>query len=610
MVGAVVFCGCSTDTEDPYLYNPLDPVFGADIPVPDSVSVTVGDNAVRLTWGLPEGESADEYAVFRRQIDPDPEDETLLGQVSDPEYTDTRVRNGRTYGYRIAAGVDGQFGRRTEEVEAKPGLFSIIISNGARLTNTRSVSVTYAVASTQAIKLSEDPDQFTGTWQAATGSTPWTLSAGDGEKTVYAQFRLSDGSGSLPVSDTIRLDTKAAIQSFAFPGSNVRSPGDTIHFELVAGELNGSATVTVESVFDSAPLFDDGTNGDEAAGDGTYARDLTIPASAAVLNEEAIGAFTDEAGNAATRVTAPELLTVRKAPSPVDLLDPVVSEPPDDPAVTLRWSLSDAPAFAAYRILRSESAPVDSTDELIHTETRSTALEFKDGDVIEGRNYYYRVYVVDTYGLETGSNMIQAPVPNVRPPNPVTMKAPSASSTTRLALEWSKSEDLDFLAYRVYRNESGAVSEDDQLIAELSDVDRTFWDDTGLRENTEYYYRVYSSDQGELRARSNEVSARTQNEAPPAVTLTEASAIDSTTAVLTWEESTAHDFAYYRLYRDEIPTVTTASTLAVEMDNKTFTSYRDTDLSSGAQYYYRVFVVDDAEDPESTGSNTMSLVTH
>ena len=125
-----------------------------------------------------------------------------------------------------------------------------------------------------------------------------------------------------------------------------------------------------------------------------------------------------------------------------------------------------------------------------------------------------------------------------------------------------------------------------------------FRDDAGLQENTTYYYRIYTEDTGGLSVRSNEVEARTRNEPPPAVTLYAATNVDSTAATLSWEASGVHDFAAYQLYRDEIATVTTASTLVVEMDAKEFTEFRDTELEPGTHYYYRVFVVDDAEEAE------------
>jgi fibronectin type 3 domain-containing protein len=609
-LAVAAFVGCSTETETPSFANPYDPVVGADLPTPDSLRVAVGDNLVRVSWGLPEGRSADEYAVFRKRTDEgSTENETLLGRVSVRSYTDAGVRNGRIYAYRIAAGVGGRFGPRSEVVEAQPGLYAMLIADDATYTRERDVTISYRVSSAGAIQLSEDPNSFTAPWRAATGSASWTLSPGDGTKTVYARFRLSDGSESLPVSDSIELDTRAVIESFDFDGSNVRSPGDAVHFRLRSDEPHGTATATVAGVFSASPLYDDGTNGDAVANNGVYEADLVIPPTSAILDQQAIGSFTDDAGNLAVNLTAPRLFTVQKPPDAVNLLVPTVAEPPDLPAVKLRWTESQDDAFSAYRIFRSESAVVDSTDRLVTTVAAVNSLTFDDTDVVEGTTYHYRVYVRNSLGLETGSNPVEITVPNERPPSAVTLRSPTATSTTRIALDWSASEALDFDAYRVYRNLTGAVDESQPRLAEIRDAATAFYDDAGLIENTVYYYRVYTVDRGGLSARSNEVEARTKNDPPPGVTLNAPAAIDTSSVTLSWAASTAHDFAFYRLYRDLIATVTTGSTLVVELDDTAFTSFHDTELTPGTRYYYRVFVVDDGPEAESAGSNTVMAET-
>jgi hypothetical protein len=609
-LAAVALIGCSTETETPSFSNPFDPVVGADLPTPDSLRVAVGDNLVRLSWGLPEGRTADEYAVFRQRTDGDTgEAETLLGRVSTHSYTDAGVRNGRTYAYRVAAGVGGRFGPRSETIEAEPALYAMLIASDALYTRTREVAIGYQVSNATAIQLSEDAASFTAPWRSATGGTSWTLSAGDGEKTVYARFRLSDGSEGLPVSDTIVLDTQATITAFDFDGAGVRAPGDVVHFRLTSGEVHGTATVTVSGVFISSPLRDDGTNGDPTAADGIYEADLVVPPVAAVFEEQANGTFTDEAGNAATGRPAPRLFTVERPPEAIDLQVPTAAEPPEDAAVTLRWTQSQDDAFAAYRIFRSESADVDSTDRLLTTVSLVHTLSYDDTEVAEGTTYHYRVYVRNSLGLESGSNAVAIEVPNLRPPGAVTVQSPTAASTTRIALDWSASRALDFQAYRIYRNQTGAVDESQLRVAEIRDAETTFHDDTGLTENTRYYYRVYTVDQGGLSTRSNEVEGRTKNEPPPGVTLNAPTVADTSSVTLSWTASAVHDFAFYRLYRDLIATVTTGSTLVVALDNPAFTTFHDTGLATGTRYYYRVFVVDDGEEPESAGSNTVMAET-
>ncbi|MFH1144212.1 MAG: choice-of-anchor X domain-containing protein [Candidatus Eisenbacteria bacterium] len=608
---AVVVSACSSDLQRPSYDSPLDSGQDSTIPIPDSLLISVGDGSVRLAWSLPPGGSVDEYAVLRRDGEPGSgEVPKTIGRVAGLAYVDSGVRNGRTYYYSVAAVVQGQSGPRTEELAASPGLFAITLAGGADYTAERTIAVDFDVPSAEAVRLSENPDAFTAPWQPATGTLQWTLSAGDGEKTVHARFRFADGSSSLPVFDAIRLDTYALIESLVFDGGSVRAPGDTLHFRMATGESYGTAEVTVAGLFEAVRLLDDGTNGDGTAGDGVYERDMIIPAGTVLTGAEVRGGFTDEAGNQAAPLSAPQRLTVRQDPEPVSLLSATVAASPAAPAVTLYWSVATDQSFFAYRILRSETAPIDpGSADLVALIPDAAVVQFRDSFVVEGGTYYYQVYVQNDFGAEAASNTASAFVANTRPPGSIVLSAASSVGAGRIALEWSPCADPDFLSYRLYRNESGAVDEADFLVAEIRDAARIYWDDAGLEENTRYAYRIYLRDQGELISRSNEVTFRTLNEAPAPVTLGEATAVGGGAATLSWTTSTAHDFAYYRLYRDVIPGVTTSSALVVQMEaDPTFTSYRDTQLSPGTRYYYRVFVIDDAETPAAAGSNTISLV--
>lgn len=609
----LVVAGCTTSTEESTFDNPFDPSNTGAFPVPDSITVLVGNNAVRLGWSLEAGSGADVFAVFRRRIDlPTPEDETLVTKTPARTYEDRQVRNGRVYVYRIAAGNDDQFGARSVEVEARPAFFALILAGDAPRSRSLTVTVTpTAPAGSEAVQLSEFPE-FTGAaWRPVTTSMTWVLSGGDGEKTVYGRFRIADGSESLPVSDGILLDTRATILEVDFDGAETRAPGDPIHFRLDAGEPDGVASVTVGTVFSSLPLFDDGTGGDPQAGDGIYERDVVIPAMGVVNQATVTGRFTDAAGNEAASLNGSRSLTVAEAPTPVAIttLDPAV--PPDIPAVTIRWTQSLETSFRSYRVHRSEDADVDAGDILVGEVTTASTLEFRDLDVVEGTTYFYRVFVRNTLGLQTGSAIASLTVPNLRPPVPVTLQEPDGVSESRIALGWTKSTSEDFAAYRVHRNMTGAVTEGDTLISEIPDADRLYFDDSGLRENTTYHYRVFTVDEAGLTARSNEVEARTTNLAPPAVILQEAFDVDSTAATLSWLRSEVHDFASYRLYRDTVPTVTAASTLMVELSERDATSFRDLGLSNTSTYYYRVYVVDDGETPEpmQSGSNIVEVST-
>ena len=602
---------CGTEVSEPAFDNPFDPSNTADIPAPDSIAVTVGDNLVRLTWGS-DATPADEFAILRRRTDLEngPGAEELLARVREHQYADTGVRNDHSYEYRIAAGRNGKFGRRSDFIAARPGLFALTIGDGAPRTRNRSVQISLSAPGAAAVRLYEGPDSSTATWRQATSTISWTLSVGDGEKIVYGIFRLADGSLTSPASDQIILDTHALVRAVEFDGADTRQPGDPVHFRLDAAEPNGTATVDVAGVFTALPLFDDGTNGDATARDGMYERDALVPAGRNATAATVTGRFTDEAGNTAS-LDGARTLSVRESPEAVTLLTPVLAEPPDAAAVRLRWTQSLATDFSVYRVFRAQAADVDSSDRLVGSVSAASNLELTDSDVVEGDTHWYRVYVITTSGLQHGSNAVQATVTNLRSPAAVNVEAPDATGPTRVALRWSRCQDTDFQSYKIYRNATGAVTEIDSLIATITDADHTYHDDTGLAENRAYYYRVYVRDRGGMVSRSNEIKATTQNEIPPAVVLQAATEVDTTAATLTWSQSDAHDFAFYRLYRDLTTTVSTASERVVEIDARDAVSFRDTGLTRGKTYYYRVFVVDDGTNPgpKSAGSNTITVTT-
>ena len=90
---------------------------------------------------------------------------------------------------------------------------SITINNNAVQTNTPDVVVTNNVTDGQSglaqMRHSVDGVLDTEPWVAFASTTPLTLTAGDGVKTVLAQFRNNVGQTSSTMSDTIRLDTSA-----------------------------------------------------------------------------------------------------------------------------------------------------------------------------------------------------------------------------------------------------------------------------------------------------------------------------------------------------------------------------------------------------------------
>jgi len=99
---------------------------------------------------------------------------------------------------------------------------SLIINNNAVYTTSLDVTLSLSAENVFQMAISNSPDFAGISWEPYQTTKKWTLTKGDGKKTVYAKFRSPDGGVSQVISDTIILDTT--------PSTNV------FNFEAIAGD--------------------------------------------------------------------------------------------------------------------------------------------------------------------------------------------------------------------------------------------------------------------------------------------------------------------------------------------------------------------------------------
>ncbi len=182
-------------------------------------------------------------------------------------------------------------------------------------------------------------------------------------------------------------------------------------------------------------------------------------------------------------------------------------------------------------------------------------------------------------------------------PVAVTLLDPAAASasTPSLQLSWTPSNDTDFSSYRLYRAISAGVSQSSTFVTSISARGTTSFQDSGLDENTLYFYILFVFDTGGLSAQSNEVSGRTLVDEPPsAVTLAQPDKIDSTTFELAWTQNTDNDFESYRVYRSTVSLVDVAGAPVGIINDAGTTRFEDSELQRGVRYFYVVLVFDRA----------------
>ncbi len=90
-------------------------------------------------------------------------------------------------------------------VTTPPTNTSISIASGAANTLARGVTLTLAATGATQMAISNTADFAGVNWETYATSKTWTLTEGDGVKTVYAKFRDADGDTATTVSDTIIL---------------------------------------------------------------------------------------------------------------------------------------------------------------------------------------------------------------------------------------------------------------------------------------------------------------------------------------------------------------------------------------------------------------------
>ena len=245
------------------------------------------------------------------------------------------------------------------------------------------------------------------------------------------------------------------------------------------------------------------------------------------------------------------------------------------------------------------------------------------GDTVPEDGVYERDYIIDpgvevvngpvigTFTDEVGNRaepvLAAGTVTVLDPPTAVEMSTPIPLSERQIVLSWSRNNDADFSAYKLYRSYVPGVdgSTERELIGDFSSQSTTEYTDTGLEPETTYYYAVYVVDRVGLTTISNEVSATTsENEPPAAVELFTPWSPGSLSLELSWTVSDAEDFAYYELIVWEedppAPPATSDKRIIARIETRSETFYTHESLDESIIYWYEVAVVD------SFGAQTLS----
>ena len=232
---------------------------------------------------------------------------------------------------------------------------------------------------------------------------------------------------------------------------------------------------------------------------------------------------------------------------------------------------------------------------------------YKDTSVSAGTSYSYRVRATDAAGnLGPYSNAASAvtPAPDTTPPTqPGTLTA-TAVSGSEVDLSWGASTDnVGVTGYVVERCAGSGCTN----FAQVATPAGTTYKDTSVSSSTAYSYRVRATDAaGNLSPYSNTASATTPDTTPPSAPGTLSATVVSGSEVdLSWGAATDNvGVTGYLVER----CAGSGCTNFAQVATPTGTSYKDTSVSNGTSYSYRVRATDAAGDL-GPYSNTASATT-
>lgn len=232
-------------------------------------------------------------------------------------------------------------------------------------------------------------------------------------------------------------------------------------------------------------------------------------------------------------------------------------------SATIYWSsVSGATTYYVYRAtsISGTYSLVATTSNTYYTNTGLTA----------GSTYYYRIAA---YKSSIGNMSVPKAV-KMSLSAPVITKSCSSSSTSA-TLAWSKVYNAS--GYYVYRSTSASGT-----YSKVATVASPSYMDTGLTSGTTYYYKIAAYNSSTTSSTSSYKSILATNVKTPTIYY----GIANSTSSITIKWTNVPDATSYYVYR-----CATASGTYTCVATVSKTSYKNTGLSSGTTYYYKIVAV-------------------
>ena len=283
--------------------------------------------------------------------------------------------------------------------------------------------------------------------------------------------------------------------------------------------------------------------------------------------------------------------------------------------VNLSWS---APSnnggypISGYRIEVKKGSASYST---LTASTGNSTTTYSHIGLVTGTTYSYKVYAINSIGTSTASPEASATPTTTSissSPAPPTGLTATASSATQINLSWSAPSNnggSPIIGYKIeYKlGASGAYS---VLVANTANT-ATAYSHTALSTGQSYVYRISainavgtSNPSPEASATPTSSAQTTANSAPGAPTGLVATAASGTQINLFWSAPSNNGGSPITGYKIESKKGSGSYEVIVANTASTITTYAHAGLTTGTQYYYRVYAINSIGTSSPSGESS------
>lgn len=253
--------------------------------------------------------------------------------------------------------------------------------------------------------------------------------------------------------------------------------------------------------------------------------------------------------------------------------------------VPLKWDVNVNDVVEGYRVYRAQGEN-DEYKKIAQTPDRHS-ISYMDTGLEDNKTYWYRVTACNKNNIETDMSEPVSATTRPKPPVPAGLAAKSGEAR-KVSLKWEaiKSPEDEIRGYKIYRaaEEKGEYNK----AAEVDAGKDQFSDNnTPLKDNTVYYYRISSYNSAGAESQQTESVSATTKALPQIPGGLKAVSGDVKKVSLSWDKNPEQDIKEYVIYRktkDEKDFDRIKSTKEA--------SYADSRLRDGVEYEFAVQAVD------------------